>query len=110
MTAAKVATYATIGAVVAWAVKAVAIGVAGGLNQSPAEGPLFFLGMILFLVGVVAIGLAITAGRSVGARVLGVGGAVAATFVVWLAVDTVIASAGAGRPTRTGSGLRPSSG
>ena len=92
MTAARVATYASIGAVAAWAVKAVAIGLAGGLDQSPAEGPLFFLGMILFLVGVVAIGLAITAGRSVGARVLGVVGTVAVTFVVWLAVDTVIAS------------------
>ena len=92
MTAARVATYATIGAVAVWAVKALAIGLAGGLNQSPAEGPLFFLGMILFMVGLVAIGLAITAGRSLGMRAVGVLGAVAVTMVVWLAIDTVIAS------------------
>ncbi|MGH3361863.1 MAG: hypothetical protein ACRDOM_05325 [Nocardioides sp.] len=92
MTAARMATYATIGAVVAWAVKALVIGLAGGLDKSPAEGPLFFLGMILFTVGVVAIGLAITTGRSVGVRVLGVVGTVAVMFVVWLAIDTVIAS------------------
>ena len=65
---------------------------AGGLDKSPAEGPLFFLGMILFTVAVVAIGLAVTAGRSVGARVLGVVGTVALTFVAWIAIDTVIAS------------------
>ncbi len=92
MTAARVATYATIGAVAAWAVKALAIGLAGGLDESPAESPLFILGMLLFLVGVVAIGLAITAGRSVVARVVGVVGTVAVTWVVWLAIDTVIAS------------------
>ena len=92
MTAARVATYATIGAVSVWAAKALSIGIAGGLDKSPAEGPLFFLGMILFLTGVVAIGLAITAGRSLGFRALGVVGAVAVTLVVWLAIDTVIAS------------------
>ena len=92
MTAARVATYATIGAVAVWAVKALSIGIAGGLGKSPAEGPLFFLGMILFLTGVVAIGLAITAGRSLGIRALGVVGAVAVTLVVWLAIDTAIAS------------------
>ena len=92
MTAARVATYATIGAVVAWAIKALVIGLAGGLDKSPAEGPLFFLGMVLFLVGIVAIGLAVTAGRSVAARVLGVVGTVAVTLVAWIAIDTVIAS------------------
>jgi hypothetical protein len=40
----------------------------------------------------VAIGLAITTGRSVGARVLGVAGVLAGTAVAWLAIDTVIAS------------------
>ena len=92
MTAARVATYATIGAVAAWTVKALVIGLAGGLNKSPAEGPLFFLGMILFTVGVVSIGLAITTGRSLVVRVLGVVGTVAVFMVVWLAIDTVIAS------------------
>jgi hypothetical protein len=92
MTAAKVATYATIGAVAVWAVKALVIGLAGGLEKSPSEAPLFILGMAMFTVGVVSIGLAITAGRSPLMRVLGVVGTVAATMVVWLAIDTVIAS------------------
>ena len=92
MSAARVATLATIGACLAWGVKALVIGLAGGLDKSPAEGPLFFLGMLLYLVGVVAIALAVTAGRGLPARVLGVVVTVAVGCVIWLAVDTVIAS------------------
>ncbi len=92
MSAAKVATYATIGAVVVWALKALAIGIAGGLDKSPVEGPLFFIGFLLFVTGVIAIGLALTAGRSVAVRVGGLVATVAVLFVVWLAVDTIVAS------------------
>ncbi len=92
MSAARVATFATIGAVLVWGLKALVIGLAGGLDKSPAEGPLFFLGMLVYLVGVVAIGLALTAGRGLVGRVLGVVVTVAVLFAVWLAVDTVIAS------------------
>ena len=92
MTAARVATYATVGAVLAWAVKAVVIGTAGGLGRSPAEGPLFFVGLVLYVTGVVAIAVAVSAERKPAARVLVLLAAVAALFVVWLAVDTVIAA------------------
>ena len=92
MSSARVASYATVGAVLAWGLKALAIGIAGGLDKSPIEGPLFFLGLVLFLVGVVAIALALTDGRSVGVRVLGVVVTVVVLFVVWMVVDTVVAS------------------
>ena len=92
MSAARVATIATIGAVLVWGLKALAIGLAGGLDESPAEGPLFFLGMLLFVVGVVAIALALTAGRGPAGRLVGVVATFAVLFVVWLAVDTVVAS------------------
>ncbi|QZY29841.1 hypothetical protein [Nocardioides coralli] len=92
MTAARVATWATTGAVVIWAVKAVAIGTAGGLDRSPAESPLFLAGMLTFLVGVVAIGLAVTAGRGLAVRLLGVLGAVTGLFVAWMVIDTAIAA------------------
>jgi hypothetical protein len=92
MTAAKVASWATAGAVLIWAVKAVVIGMAGGLDESPAEGPLFVAGFVAFLVGVVAIGLAVTAGRGAGVRVVGVLGAVGAAFVAWMVIDTVVAA------------------
>jgi hypothetical protein len=92
MSAARVATVATIGAVLVWGLKALVIGLAGGLDKSPAEGPLFFLGMIVFLVGVVSIGLALTEGRGLAVRVLGVVVTIVVLFAVWLAVDTVIAA------------------
>jgi hypothetical protein len=64
----------------------VVIGVAGGLGRSPLEGPFFFLGVALLLASFVAAGLALTAGRGNGARVLGVVGA----FVVGIAVSGLV--------------------
>ena len=71
MTAARVATVTAVGAVLAWGAKAVAIGLAGGLDKSPAESPLFFLGLVLYVIAAPAIGVALTARRSTGTRVLG---------------------------------------
>ena len=42
-----ITTALTVGAVVAWGVKALVIGLAGGLDKSPLEGPLFILGLAL---------------------------------------------------------------
>lgn len=73
-----------MGAVAAWALKATAIAVAGGLDQSPFEGPLFGLGLILLLTAFAATGLAITTGRRTGMRVLGAGGGLLAVgLVAW---------------------------
>jgi hypothetical protein len=47
----------------AWTAKAVAIGLAGGLDRSPLEGPLFLLGLVSFVATVVLLALALTAGR-----------------------------------------------
>ncbi|HEX6150065.1 hypothetical protein [Nocardioides sp.] len=56
----------------AWTAKSVAIGIAGGLDRSPLEGPLFLLGLASFVTTVVLLSLALTAGRHPGARALGV--------------------------------------
>ena len=86
-----VTTALTVGAVVAWGVKAVAIGIAGGLDESPAESPLFVLGLLLYTLGVIAIGLSVTAGRSLPWRLLGVVGALVVSAVVFLVVDAIVA-------------------
>ena len=72
MTAARVALAAAVGALVCWAAKSIAIGIAGGLGESPLEDPLFLAGAGCALVGVVALGLAWTEGRSWLVRGLGV--------------------------------------
>ncbi len=52
----RIALVAAGAAVALWAVKAAAIGTAGGLDQSPAEGPLFLAGLLALLVAGVALG------------------------------------------------------
>lgn len=86
-----VTTALTVGAVAVWAVKAVAIGVAGGLDESPLESPLFVLGLVLYVLGVIAIGLSVTAGRSILWRVLGALVAFVIAVVAFLVVDAIVA-------------------
>lgn len=62
---------ASSAAVVLWACKSVAIGTAGGLDRSPAEGPLFFAGLVAALVASAALGVALLAERGRAARVAG---------------------------------------
>jgi len=81
----------TVGAFVAWVVKAVVIGLAGGLDQSPLEGPLFIVGLVLYVLGVAAIGFAVMAGRSIPLRILGAIGAVALGLLATLALDAIVA-------------------
>ena len=97
MNSSRIALLAAVAAVVSWTLKAVAIGTAGGLDKSPLEGPLFFTGLLCFVVAVVAVGVALTRGRPgwvravagvVVAPVLGIGAT--------LAVDALV---GALRPT-----------
>lgn len=86
MTSLRIAVLCAVGAVVAWGLKAVVIAVAGGLDRSPLEAPLFFLGLVLLVAAFVAAGLALTAGRGNVARVLGVVGA----LVVGIAVSGLV--------------------
>lgn len=82
MDAARIAVAAATAAVLAWAAKAVAIGVAGGLDQSPAEGPLFLLGLLCGVVAAGALGVSAVRGAPVWVRVLAAIGAVLALLLV----------------------------
>ena len=88
MTSLRTAASFAVAAVVAWGLKAVAIGIAGGLELSPFEGPLFFLGLALLVAAFVTAGLALTAGRPAPARILGVVGAVVVGMAVSGLVET----------------------
>ncbi|MPZ61274.1 MAG: hypothetical protein GEU93_08255 [Propionibacteriales bacterium] len=71
MKALDVAVAAAVGAVAAWGLKAVAIGVAGGLDESPLEAPLFFVGLVATVVAYVAAGVAAVGGRPIWKPILG---------------------------------------
>ncbi len=70
MTANRVAAIAAVGAAVSWAVKAMAIWIAGGLDKTPLEDILFWLGFIAMVVAFVALGVAAARGRSVLVKVV----------------------------------------
>ena len=90
MTAASAALAASTTGLVAWLVKAVAIGIAGGLDRSPLEGPLFLLGLLAVTVASACLGVALAARRTTVVKVLaGLAGAVAAPIVM-IAVQTVV--------------------
>ena len=91
MTSQRIALWAAIAAATSWAAKAVAIGVSGGLDKSPLEAPLFFIGLTCFVAAVVALGIAATSGARAWMRIAaGVG-----AFVVGIAF-TLIVDAGVG--------------
>lgn len=71
MSSARIALIAAGLAAVFWAAKVVAITLAGGLGESPAEGPLFLLGLVSILVAGGSLGVALTSGRQRGVRVIG---------------------------------------
>lgn len=87
-----VAWVAAIVTAVVWSAKAVAIGVAGGLDRSPLEGPLVLLGFGTSLVAVAALGVALTASRPVALRVAAAVGAMVAWFVLLLALDAAVSA------------------
>lgn len=65
------AVLAALASVVAWGLKAVAIGVAGGLDESPLESPLFVLGLVAIVVAFASLGVAVARERAVAFKVLG---------------------------------------
>lgn len=71
MTASRLAVLAAAASVVAWGLKAVAIGVAGGLDQSPLEGPLYLLGLVSIVVAFAALGVAVAGDRAVIVTIIG---------------------------------------
>ena len=96
MNTTRIAVIAAASAVVAWALKAVAIGVAGGLDKSPFEGPLFLVGLVSFVVAVCAIAVSAVSrhGRlaRVGAVLASVAGTVVVTALIGLLIDALVAS------------------
>lgn len=77
---ARIAVIAAAASVIAWLAKTIAIGVVGGLDQSPLETPLFLAGLLTSMVAVIAISLARTHDRTLFVRV---GAALAALATVF---------------------------
>lgn len=90
MNSSRIAVIAATTAALAWGAKAVAIGLAGGLDRSPAENPLFFLGLALALVALVALTLSALHSRPLWQRVAGVPLALVALVAGIAAVDAAI--------------------
>ena len=96
MNTTRIAVISAAAAVVAWAVKGVAIGLAGGLDKSPFEGPFFLLGLICFVVAVCSLALSVLGRREMWARAATVAGSLLAVVVgvvlSGFAVDTLATS------------------
>ena len=90
VSAASVAVASAIGAAVAWGMKALAIWNAGGLDKSALESPLFALGLILVVLAYSALGAAVTAGRELWLRVVGLIVAVIVGTGLFLLVEEVV--------------------
>ena len=73
--AAVLAALAALATTVVWGLKALVIGLAGGNDRSPLEGPLFLLGLALAVATAVLLGLAAAGPRRWWWKVAGVVGA-----------------------------------
>lgn len=88
--AGRIAPMAAVGAVVFWGLKALAIWTAGGLDQSPLEGPLFGLGALSLAVAFIAIGVVVVGAESAAMRVVsGVAGLMAGVVIFALIEEPV---------------------
>ena len=99
MNASRVAVVSAIAAAVAWGLKAVAIGVAGGLDKSPFEAPLFVLGLAAIVAAFVALGVAVASGRPMAFKIIGgvIGVAIGlalSALASWVAAAVLPESAG----------------
>jgi hypothetical protein len=90
MNSRRLALWAALAAATSWAAKSVAIGLAGGLDKSPLEAPLFFAGLISFVVAVVALGTAVTSAARTWMRVVAGLGAFAVGFSLTVVVDALV--------------------
>lgn len=87
MTSARIAILAAGLALLLWLVKGVAIWVAGGLDKSPVEGPLFLAGFACYVVGAFAFGYSLSGGSVLVRLGLGV-----VSLVVGLTMINVLQS------------------
>lgn len=93
VTALQVAVGAVVVAVLGWGLKALAIGLAGGLDRSPLESPLFAVGLVAIVVAFAAGGAAVAAGRSTVVRVVGGLAGVVLGGVVAVLVEGAVSAA-----------------
>ena len=92
MTSTRFSLIACSAAAALWALKGLAIGSAGGLGESPFEGPLFFAGLISFVVAAAALGVAALPGRGRVIRALAGLGTVLLGMAVAAGVDALVSS------------------
>ena len=90
MTSRRIALIAAATAALAWTVKSVAIGLAGGLGKSPIEAPMFFVGLMSFVVAAVSLGVALTVGRPTWFRVAAGFGGFLVGFAFTMLVDAAV--------------------
>lgn len=90
MNSRRIALWAALAAATVWTAKSVAIGAAGGLDKSPLEAPLFFAGLISYVVAVVALGFVATSGARTWMRILAGVGAFVVGVAFTLAVDAAV--------------------
>lgn len=76
MSPARVAVFFAVAACVAWALKALAIWNAGGLDESALEGPLFGLGLLLVVAAFAALGVSLVRAGLVARAAAGIAGVV----------------------------------
>jgi len=90
--ASRIALLAAAAAALAWALKALVIWNAGGLDESSLEAPLFVLGLVAILISAAALAIVWAAPRPLWQLVAaGVAGIVAG-FVVGLALGNLLAA------------------
>ena len=89
-TSTRTALFAAIAAAGLWGAKTLAIGLAGGNDKSPLEGPFYLAGLAAFVLAIVALGVALTRGRPVWLRALAGLGTFVAGFAVTVAVDSTV--------------------
>ena len=93
MNSSRLALGATLATTFFWTAKAMAIGIAGGLNRSPLESPLFLLGLVCCLVASAATGIAVIRPATVWGRTLSAAGGLAAGVLVTAATSAVVSAA-----------------
>ena len=92
MISTRLALGATLATTFFWTAKAVAIGIAGGLNRSPLESPLFLLGLVCCIVAAAATGVAVAHRQTVLGQTLSAAGGIVAGALVAVVANAVVAA------------------
>jgi hypothetical protein len=92
----RISLIAALAAVVAWALKGVAIGLAGGLGKSPLEGPLFLAGLACFVVAACSLALSVVRRRDWWVQAAAVAGAVATVVAVAVVSGSIVDAVASG--------------